>query len=172
MFRQVSSVAGNVAGRSSASDIITGPTITRARCSCITHSSLWFQDAHTFRYDGTKSSYMHLFDYLNTALSCVVYGSVVVTTYDFESGCPGSNPEWGSICYKASIIAQGSPEPSSLRGSTSVPGQLSIKAVCKLIDGCNIALCSAKVSVVSSGMCHINRINSIAWLYQWAQPKI
>ena len=26
-------------------------------------------------------------------------GSVVVTAYDFESGHPGSNPEWGLICY-------------------------------------------------------------------------
>ena len=61
---------------------------------------MWFQDAHIFRYDGTKSSYMHLFDYLNTALPCVVYGSVVVTTYYFESGCPGSNPEWGQYAIR------------------------------------------------------------------------
>ena len=26
---------------------------------------------------------------------CVCSGSVVVTAYDSESGCPGSNPEWG-----------------------------------------------------------------------------
>ena len=45
-------------------------------------------------------------------------GSVVVTAYDFESACPGSNSEWGPIYYKASITAQGWPEPSSLRGST------------------------------------------------------
>ena len=48
----------------------------------------------------------------------VCSGSVVVTAYDFESGRPGSNPEWGLIYYKASITAQGLPEPSSLRGST------------------------------------------------------
>jgi len=34
-------------------------------------------------------------------------GIVVVTAYDFESDRPGSNPEWGLICYKASITAQG-----------------------------------------------------------------
>ena len=45
-------------------------------------------------------------------------GSVVVIAYDFESGCPGSNPEWGLIYYKASITAQGLLEPSSLRDST------------------------------------------------------
>ena len=49
---------------------------------------------------------------------CVCSGSVVVTAYDSESGCPGSNPERGLIYYKASITAQGLPEPSSLRGST------------------------------------------------------
>ena len=53
-------------------------------------------------------------------------GSVVVTAYDFEPGHPGSNPEWGPIYYKASITAQGLPEPSSLWGSTSVPKQLNI----------------------------------------------
>ena len=45
-------------------------------------------------------------------------GSVVVTAYDFESGRPDSNPEWGPEYYEASITAQGLPEPSSLRGST------------------------------------------------------
>ena len=48
----------------------------------------------------------------------VCSGSVVVTAYDFEFGRPGSNPEWGLICYKASITAQVLPEPSSLRDST------------------------------------------------------
>ena len=42
----------------------------------------------------------------------------MVTAYDFESGRPGSNLEWGPIFYKASITAQGLPEPSSLWGST------------------------------------------------------
>ena len=81
---------------------------------------------------------------------------------------PGSNPEWGSIYYEASITAQGLPEPSSLRGSTLpiwVPEQLNIKAVtgaCKLIDVCSLALCSATDSVVSAGICHRNKVNSIA----------
>ena len=95
----------------------------------------------------------------------VCSGSVVVTAYDFESGHPGSNPEWGSIYYETSITAQGSPEPSSFRGSTSVPEQLNIKAVtgaCKLIDGCSLELCSATPSVVSSGICHRNKVNSTA----------
>ena len=55
-----------------------------------------------------------------------------------------------------------------------VPEQLNIKAVtgaCKLIDGCSLALCSATVSVVSAGIWHRNKVNSIAWLYQRAQPK-
>ena len=58
-------------------------------------------------------------------------GSVVVTAYDFESGCPCSNLEWGSIYYEALITAQGSPEPSSLLGSSLywVPEQLNIKDV-------------------------------------------
>ena len=49
---------------------------------------------------------------------CSGSGSVVVTAYDSESGCPGSSPEWGLIYYEASITAQGLPEPSTLRGST------------------------------------------------------
>ena len=102
---------------------------------------------------------------VTSAHSAVCSGSVVVTAYDFESGHPGSNPEWGPIYYKASITAQGLPEPSSLRGSTSVPEQLNIKAVtgaCKLIDGCSLSLCSAIVSVVSAGICHRNKVNSVA----------
>ena len=46
-----------------------------------------------------------------------------------------------------------------------VPEQLNIKAVtgvCKLIDGCSLALCSATGSVVSSGICHRNKVNSTA----------
>ena len=66
---------------------------------------------------------------------------VVVTAYDFESGRPGSNPKWGLIRYKASITAQGLPEPSSFRGITLIPEQLNIKAVtgaCKLTGGCSV----------------------------------
>ena len=95
----------------------------------------------------------------------VCSGSVAVTACDFESGRPGSNPEWGIICYKASITAQGLPEPSSLRGSTLVLEQLNTKAVtgaCKLIEGCSLELCSAIHSVASSSICHIHKVNSIA----------
>ena len=35
-----------------------------------------------------------------------------------------------------------------------------MKEVClRLIDGCSLALCSATVSVVSSGICHRNKVN-------------
>ena len=59
----------------------------------------------------------------------VCSGSVVVAAYDFESGRPGSNPEWGIIYYKASITALGLPEPSSLGVVHWVPDQLNVKAV-------------------------------------------
>ena len=36
-------------------------------------------------------------------------GTVVATTYDFESGHPGMSSEWGPIHYKASITVQGLP---------------------------------------------------------------
>ena len=54
----------------------------------------------------------------NSSPATVCNGSVVVTAYDSESGCPGSNREWGLIYYEASITAQGSLEPSFLQGST------------------------------------------------------
>ena len=80
---------------------------------------------------------------------------------------PGSSPEWVPIFYEArsTAQAQGLPKPSSIRSSTSVPEQLNMKAVtgpCKLIDGCSLALCSATDSVVSAGICHRNKVNSIA----------
>ena len=94
-------------------------------------------------------------------------GSVVVTAYDFESGRPGSNPEWGLIYYKASITAQGLPEPSSFWGSTLGTRAAEHKGcnwACKLIDGCSLELCSASAtpSVASSGICHRNKVNPIA----------
>ena len=101
--------------------------------------------------------------------------SVVVTAYDFESASPGSNPEWRPIYYKASITAQGLPEPSSLQGSTSVPEQLNIQAVTgarKLIDGCNLALCLATDSVVSAGICHRNEVNSLHDSFEGLNQKI
>ena len=52
---------------------------------------------------------------------------------------------------------------------SSTPKNLNIKTVagiCKLIDGCSLALCSAKVSVISGGICHRNKVNSMAWLYR------
>ena len=62
--------------------------------------------------------YIHAYTPEASYITDVCSGSVVVTAYDSESGRPGSNPEWGLICYEASITAQGLPEPSSLRGST------------------------------------------------------
>ena len=83
-----------------------------------------------------------------------------------DSEVPGSNPELVPIFYEARSTVQGLPEPSSFWGSTSVPEQLNnIKAVtgaCKLIDGCRLELCSTTPSVASSGICHKNKVNSIA----------
>ena len=56
--------------------------------------------------------------------------------------------------------------------STIVPSVIkAVTGACKLIDGCSLALCSATDSVVLAGICHINKVNSIAWLYRRAQPK-
>ena len=76
---------------------------------------------------------------------CAVVPSVVVTADDFESGLPGSNPEWGLIYYKASITAQGLPKPSSLRGSTLGTRAAEHKGcnwACKLTDGCSLKSCA------------------------------
>ena len=45
-------------------------------------------------------------------------GSVMVTAYEFESGRPGSNPDWGPIYNEASITAKCLPDPLSFRGGT------------------------------------------------------
>ena len=85
----------------------------------------------------------------------VCSGSVVVAAYDFESGNPGSNPEWGPIYYEASITAQGLPEPSSLRGSTLGTRAAEHKGCnwgMQMIDGCSLELCVATLSVASSGI--------------------
>ena len=95
----------------------------------------------------------------------VCSGSVVVTAYDFESGLPGSNPEWGQIYYKASILHRAYPSLHPFGVVHWVPEQLNIKAVtetCKLIDVCSLELCFATPSMVSSGICHGNEVNSTA----------
>ena len=87
-----------------------------------------------------------------------------------SSGCPGSNPEWGPIYYKASITAQGLPEPSSLRVST-----LGTKAAEH--KGCNwgmkvdswlqpCAVFGYSFSGIGWHM-HRNKVNSIALLYRY-----
>ena len=37
-----------------------------------------------------------------------------------------------------------------------------VTGACRLIDDCSLALCSATVSVVSAGIRHRNKVNSIA----------
>ena len=65
----------------------------------------------------------------------------MVTAYDFESGRPVLNSEWGPKYYEASFTAQGLPEPSSLRGSTlgtrAAENMEADSGACKLIDGCS-----------------------------------
>ena len=76
---------------------------------------------------------------LHFAIVCT--GSVVATAHDSESGCPGSNPQWGLIYYEAPITAQGLPEPSSFRDSTLGTRAAEHKGcnwACKLTDGCSL----------------------------------
>ena len=93
----------------------------------------------------------------------------MVTAYDSESGRPGSNPEWGQYTIRLRSLHRAYPSLHLFGVVHWVPEQLNIKAVtgaCKLIDGCSLALCSATGSVVSSGICHRNKVNSTAWLYR------
>ena len=68
----------------------------------------------------------------------------MVTSYDSESGHPGSNPEWELIYYEAPITVQGLSEPSFLRGSTLGTRAAEHKGcnwACKLTDGCSLTSC-------------------------------
>ena len=87
-------------------------------------------------------------------MTIVCIGSAVVIAYDFESGNPGSNPEWRPICYEASITAEGLLEPSSLRGSTLGTRAAAEHKGCnwgmQMIDDCSLELCVATLSVALS----------------------
>ena len=96
-------------------------------------------------------------------------GSVVVTAYDSESGRPGSGSWVGQYTMRLRSLHRAYPSLYSSGVVHWVPEHLNIKAVtaaCKLIDGCSLVLCSATPSVVSAGICHINKVNSTAWLYR------
>ena len=96
-------------------------------------------------------------------------GSVVVTAYDFEPGHPGSNPEWGQYTMRLRSLHRAYPSLHPSGVIHWVPEQLNMKAVTeayKLIDSCSLELCSATPSVASSGICHRNKVNPIAWLYR------
>ena len=87
----------------------------------------------------------------------------MVTAYDFESGRPSSNPEWGQYTIRLRSLHRAHPSLHPFGVVHWVLEQLNIKAVtgaCKLIDGCSLALCSATGSVVSSGICHRNKVNA------------
>ena len=101
-------------------------------------------------------------------------GSVVVTAYDSESGRRVRILSGGQNTIRLRSLHRAYPslQPSGI--VHWVPELLNIKdvtGICKLIDGCSLALCSATVSVVSAGICHRNEVNSIAWLYRRVQPK-
>ena len=102
-----------------------------------------------------------------TAHQCAV---VVITAYDFESGRPGSNSELGPIYYiRLRSLHRAYPSLHPFEVVHWAPEQLNKKAVtgaCKLIDGCSPELCSATPSVASFGICHRNKVNSIARLYR------
>ena len=96
----------------------------------------------------------------------VCSGSVVVTAYDSESGCPGSNPEWGQYSMRLRSLHRAYPSLYPSGVVHWVPEQLNIEAVTgafKLIDGCSLMMCSATPSVVLAGICHRNKINSTAY---------
>ena len=124
---------------------------------------VWFP-TRPLNWDGDPS---HAFGYLcrhrswpgRAPRSIVCSGSVMVTAHDSESGRPGSNPEWGQYTMRLRSLHRAHPSLHLFGVVHWVPEQLNIKAVtgaCKLIDGCSYALCSATVSVVSSGICHRN----------------
>ena len=66
--------------------------------------SYWFRRCHGTANNQFLYLASHLFSlfleiFTESALTTSGSGSVVVTAYDFESGRPGSNPEWGLIYY-------------------------------------------------------------------------
>ena len=100
----------------------------------------------------------------------------MVTNSHYESSHHDSSPEWVPI----GLDHYTRLTRAFIRGRTSVrsvPEQLYIKAVtgaCTLINGCSLELCSATHSMASSGICHRNKVNSIAWLYRgpWLEDSI
>ena len=58
------------------------------------------ENFHIVIFSACKSIQIIVIVHITTTTQ-VCSGSVVVTAFDFDSGCPGSNPECGLIYYKA-----------------------------------------------------------------------
>ena len=82
----------------------------------------------------------------------------MVTVCELESGRPGSNLEYGSIYYEASITAQGLPKPSSIRVNT-----LGTRAADEH-KGCNWGMQIDRW--LQPRAVFGNKVNSIAWFYR------
>ena len=105
-------------------------------------------------------------DFWTLITDYVCSGSVVVTAYDSESGCLGSNPEWGQFTIRLWSLHRAYPSLHPSGVVHWVSEQLNIEAVTgafKLIDGCSLVLCLATPSVVSADIRHRTKINSTAW---------
>ena len=76
--------------------------------------------------DDDDVTYINMYYYKHVY---VCSGSVVVTAYDFESGRPGSNPEWGQYTIRLRSMHKAHPTLHPSRVVHWVPEQLNIKAV-------------------------------------------
>ena len=77
---------------------------------------------------------------------------------DYESGCPRGCQHSIYRSMRLHFL-----DPSFLRGETLVPEQ-SNRGLCnevmQCIDGCSLKLCMATLSMLSSSICHRNKVNS------------
>ena len=96
-------------------------------------------------------------------------GSIVVTTLDCGPGGPKSQvPSGCQYSTRLDRLHRANPGFHPFGVVHRYQSSWTFKAVtgaCKWIDGCSQELCSATPSVALSGICHINKVNSIAWLY-------
>ena len=102
-----------------------------------------------------------------------VYRGIVYWLLLWAVEVSGSSPEGCQYPMRLDRLHSTYPSlRSSLEGIVYIVIRAAEHTGIQIYDGCSLQLCLATPSVASAGICPINKINSIAWLYRGPSQRI